>query len=155
MGTHNLSQHVHRIGYHFPSTVVAAVCSELGLYLTSAGKAVPFHTLGGLQKDTTASSEVDQITINTEARDAIRDLFPNIPDNDLNQIIKTAFQKVSALLVLESWNEWKRSQEPDICLSDIRVNERSAQHRNFLWLVEHSWPLWRTSAISTLITIAS
>ncbi|KAI2790433.1 hypothetical protein POX_d05946 [Penicillium oxalicum] len=93
MGTHNLSQHVHRIGYHFPSTVVAAVCSELGLYLTSAGKAVPFHTLGGLQKDTTASSEVDQITINTEARDAIRDLFPNIPDNDLNQIIKTAFQK--------------------------------------------------------------
>jgi hypothetical protein len=35
----------------------------------------------------------DQITINTEARDAIKDLFPNIPDNDLHQIIKTAFQK--------------------------------------------------------------
>ncbi|KAJ5880569.1 uncharacterized protein N7473_011622 [Penicillium subrubescens] len=93
MSTHNLSQHVHRIGYHFPSTVVAAACSELGLYLTSAGKAVPFHTLGALQENPPANSEVDQITINTEARDAIRDLFPNIPDNDINQIIKTAFQK--------------------------------------------------------------
>ncbi|KAF3385213.1 hypothetical protein F1880_002039 [Penicillium rolfsii] len=93
MGTHNLSQHVHRIGYHFPSTVVAAACSELGLYLTSSGKAVPFHTLGTLQENPAADSEVDQITINTEARDAIRDLFPNIPDNDINQIIKTAFQK--------------------------------------------------------------
>ncbi|KAF7714707.1 Uncharacterized protein PECH_007068 [Penicillium ucsense] len=93
MGTHNLSQHVHRIGYHFPSAVVAAVCSELGLYLTSAGKAVPFHSLGSLQKNSPEKTDVDQITINTEARDAIRDLFPNIPDNDLNQIIKTAFQK--------------------------------------------------------------
>lgn len=99
MGTHNLSQHVHRIGYHFPSTVVAAACSELGLYLTSAGKAVPFHTLGTLQANPPTNSEVDQITINTEARDAIRDLFPNIPDNDLNQIIKTAFQKVSPLRI--------------------------------------------------------
>ncbi|KAG0152752.1 hypothetical protein PDIDSM_2557 [Penicillium digitatum] len=66
---HNLSQHVHRIGYHFPSTVVAAVCSELGFYLTSTGKTV------------------------LKARDALKDLFPNIPDKDLNQIIKTAFQK--------------------------------------------------------------
>ncbi|GIJ84130.1 hypothetical protein Asppvi_002966 [Aspergillus pseudoviridinutans] len=40
-----------------------------------------------------ANSEASQITINTEARDVLRDLFPNIPDNDLNQIIKTAFQK--------------------------------------------------------------
>lgn len=95
VNTHDLSQHVHRIGYHFPSTVVATACSELGLYLTSAGKAVPFHTLGGLQSHPQAESEVSQITINTEARDAIKDLFPNIPEHDLYQIIKTAFQKVS------------------------------------------------------------
>ncbi|KAE8136152.1 hypothetical protein BDV38DRAFT_272218 [Aspergillus pseudotamarii] len=37
--------------------------------------------------------ESSQTTINTEARDVLKDLFPNIPDNDLNQIIKTAFQK--------------------------------------------------------------
>lgn len=34
----------------------------------------------------------DQVTINTEAKQIIKDLFPNIPDNDLFQIIKTAFQ---------------------------------------------------------------
>jgi hypothetical protein len=45
-------------------------------------------------KDEIAAQErKDQVTINTEARDTIKDLFPNIPDNDLNQIIKTAFQK--------------------------------------------------------------
>ncbi|KAJ5369607.1 hypothetical protein N7509_014219, partial [Penicillium cosmopolitanum] len=91
--THNLSLHVHRIGYHFPSTVVAAVCSELGLYLTSTGKAVPFHTMSSRETRPTADANKDQLTINTEARDAITDLFPNIPSNDLHQIIKTAFQK--------------------------------------------------------------
>lgn len=45
-------------------------------------------------------SELTQATINTEARDAIKDLFPNIPKKDLSQIIKTAFQKVGCRLVL-------------------------------------------------------
>ncbi|KAK4949645.1 hypothetical protein LTR10_011486 [Elasticomyces elasticus] len=36
--------------------------------------------------------EKDQVTINTEAKQTIKDLFPKIPDNDLFQIIKTAFQ---------------------------------------------------------------
>ncbi|KAJ6088293.1 hypothetical protein N7486_009554 [Penicillium sp. IBT 16267x] len=93
MHTHNLSQHVHRIGYHFPSTVVAAVCSELGLYLTSTGKAVSFHTLGTVDDRRPPDSEVSQEVINTEARDAIKDLFPNVPDKDLFRIIKTSFQK--------------------------------------------------------------
>ncbi|KAL2786187.1 hypothetical protein BJX66DRAFT_39290 [Aspergillus keveii] len=90
--THGLSQHVHRIGYHFPSAIVAAVCMDRGLYLTSTGKTVPFYSMGN---DTGAAetNSVSQITINTEARDVLKDLFPNIPDNDLNQIIKTAFQK--------------------------------------------------------------
>lgn len=91
--THNLSLHVHRIGYHFPSTVVAAVCSELNLYLTSTGKALPVHTLGSLETRPVTDADKSQLTINTEARDAITDLFPNIPLNDLHQIIKTAFQK--------------------------------------------------------------
>jgi hypothetical protein len=34
----------------------------------------------------------DQVTINTEAKQAIKDLFPKIPDNDLFRIIKHAFQ---------------------------------------------------------------
>ncbi|KAJ9193563.1 hypothetical protein DTO166G4_590 [Paecilomyces variotii] len=90
---HNLSQQVHRIGYHFPSAVVATVCMDLGLYLTSSGKVMPFQGITSHRSHMRAASEVSQTTINTEARDVIRDLFPNIPEKDLNQIIKTAFQK--------------------------------------------------------------
>ena len=78
--------------------MVAAVCSELGLYLTSTGKAVPFHTLGSLEHRPATDSEASQEVINTEARDTIKDLFPNIPDKDLFQIIKTSFQKVCPTL---------------------------------------------------------
>lgn len=94
MHTHNLSQHVHRIGYHFPSAVVATVCMDLGLQLTATGNVMPVHGIAAARESRHANSEASQITINTEARDVLRDLFPNIPDNDLNQIIKTAFQKV-------------------------------------------------------------
>ncbi|RAH45545.1 DUF2293 domain-containing protein [Aspergillus brunneoviolaceus CBS 621.78] len=93
MHTHNLSQHVHRIGYHFPSAVVATVCMDLGLHLTTAGKTMQFPTSAITKSRKRANSEASQTTINTEARDVIKDLFPSIPDNDLNQIIKTAFQK--------------------------------------------------------------
>jgi hypothetical protein len=91
---------VHRIGFHFPSFVVAQVCAYYGIVLTSAGTVLAedesqsFYPRSKHLKDQIAAQErKDQITINTEARDTIRDLFPNIPDNDLNQIIKTAFQK--------------------------------------------------------------
>ncbi|RAH81042.1 hypothetical protein BO86DRAFT_105523 [Aspergillus japonicus CBS 114.51] len=93
MHTHNLSQHVHRIGYHFPSAVVATVCMDLGLHLTTAGKTMQFQTSAITKARKRTNSEASQTTINTEARDVIKDLFPNIPDNDLNQIVKTAFQK--------------------------------------------------------------
>lgn len=92
--------------------MVAAACTELGLYLTSAGKAVPFHTLGALQSQPPSELEASQITINTEARDAIKDLFPNIPQDDLFQIIKTAFQKVSQFE--PSVQKQSRSQMPDL-----------------------------------------
>ena len=91
---------MHRIGFHFPSVVVAQVCAHYGIVLTSAGTVLvedesqSLHRCSKRLKEQAAVQEQkDQITINTEARDTIRDLFPNIPDNDLNQIIKTAFQK--------------------------------------------------------------
>lgn len=86
--------------------MVAAACLGLGLYLTSTGKAVPFHTLGTLEHHTTTDSEAPQEVINKEARDTIKDLFPNIPDNDLFQIIKTAFQKV-CLQEIPELRKWK------------------------------------------------
>jgi hypothetical protein len=67
---------------------------ELGLYLSENGNVMSFENFGTKTHRTEGDAEVSQITINTEARDVIRDLFPNIPDEDINQIIKTAFQKV-------------------------------------------------------------
>ncbi|PGH17033.1 hypothetical protein AJ79_01417 [Helicocarpus griseus UAMH5409] len=97
---HDLSQQVHRIGYHFPSVVVATICMEKGLFLSSTGKVVPYQAGSSSHFSTRAwgqekrtDSEQSQNTINAEARDAIKDLFPNIPTKDLNRIIKTAFQK--------------------------------------------------------------
>lgn len=55
---------------------------------------MPIYAMGRVDNNSRAASEVSQVTLNTDARDAMRDLFPNIPDQDLNQIIKTAFQKV-------------------------------------------------------------
>lgn len=79
---------------------MADKCMELGLYLSENGNVVPFERFG--TKPAAADGDVDdsQITINTEARDVIRDLFPEIPDDDMNQIIKTAFQKVYTFLKL-------------------------------------------------------
>ncbi len=76
------------------------MCAYYGIVLTSAGTVLAeeesesFHPRSKrLKEQIVAQERKDQVTINTEARDTIKDLFPNIPDNDLNQIIKTAFQK--------------------------------------------------------------
>ncbi|KAK7903371.1 hypothetical protein LTR67_001390 [Exophiala xenobiotica] len=95
---HELSREVHRIGFHFPTSVVAQVCAHYGIRLTTGGKVIDdtkddklfekVYQNGQRPKD----DPKDQITINTEAKQTIKDLFPKIPDNDLFQIIKTAFQ---------------------------------------------------------------
>lgn len=96
---HELSREVHRIGFHFPTSVVAQVCSHYGIRLTAGGKVIDDSKDDKLlfqsvyQNGQRPKEEPkDQITINTEAKQTIKDLFPKMPDNDLFQIIKTAFQ---------------------------------------------------------------
>ena len=90
---------MHRIGFHFPSVVVSQVCAHYGIVLSSAGTVLEedeypvYRRSQRLKEKDPSEARKDQITVNTEARDTIKDLFPNIPDNDMNQIIKTAFQK--------------------------------------------------------------
>src|SRR5271155_3516523 len=95
---HDLSKEVHRIGFHFPSVVVDQVCAHYGITLSSAGTLIKEDEVQSFRQryrkgKKSKEKPKDQITVNTEARDAIKDLFPNIPDNDMHQIIKTAFQK--------------------------------------------------------------
>ena len=89
---------MHRIGFHFPTTVVDEVCAHYGIMLSAAGTLIKEEDIQSFQQRRSGKNRrpddlKDQVTINTEARDAIKDLFPNIPDNDVHQIIKTAFQK--------------------------------------------------------------
>ncbi|EXJ77568.1 hypothetical protein A1O3_09795 [Capronia epimyces CBS 606.96] len=97
---HELSREVHRVGFHFPTSVVAQVCAHYGIRLTSGGKVIDetkddklFMQVYQNPGHRPVEGEKDQVTINTEAKQTIKDLFPNIPDKDLFQIIKTAFQK--------------------------------------------------------------
>ncbi|KAK5947077.1 hypothetical protein PMZ80_001223 [Knufia obscura] len=96
---HELSREVHRIGYHIPTEVVSQVCSHYGIRVDSSGRLIGEQESEKLFMKISQKGEVvlnenirDQVTINTEAKEIIRDLFPKIPDNDLFQIIKTAFQ---------------------------------------------------------------
>ena len=107
----NLSHEVHRVGYHFPSIVVDKACTSLGVTLRS-GQVVYNDRRSPVQqvpkpnsktkkrknpigkRNISPQSGVSQATIDTEAREAIRDLFPNIPENDLYDIIRQAFSKV-------------------------------------------------------------
>ena len=89
---------MHRIGFHFPTTVVDEVCAHYGISLSTSGTLIKEEDRESFRQRRQGRNQrpddvKDQVTINTEARDAIKDLFPNIPDNDLHQIIKTAFQK--------------------------------------------------------------
>ena len=82
---------------------------DLGVSLTSSGHVRydpddPYgqvfnrtNSNGNTGRGKQQETDVPQIALNTEARDTIRDLFPNIPEKDLREIITTSFQKVSIL----------------------------------------------------------
>lgn len=79
--------------------MVSQVCSHYGIRLDGSGRLIGEQDSEKLFMKISQKGQVvlnenirDQVTINTEAKEIIRDLFPKIPDNDLFQIIKTAFQ---------------------------------------------------------------
>ena len=91
---------MHRVGYHFPTEVVSLVCAQYGIRLDNRGRVIKEH---GQNDDNFMRLQIngevilnekirDQVDINTEAKEIITDLFPRIPDKDMFQIIKTAFQ---------------------------------------------------------------
>lgn len=113
--TNSLSEQVGRLGYHFPSTVVEQACQLLGLTMAKSGnvhydeeqlqlptrrskrRTQQAQTRGkqnSKPRAASAGSEMDQSEIDARASFAIRDLFPKIPDQDVQHIIAQAFQKV-------------------------------------------------------------
>ena len=116
-----MSREVHRIGYHFPSIVVDQACMTLGVTLTASGRVMQSNfafiddqpadqrqvgrgvskkKLKGKKRNASPSFDMtlSQAIIDTQAREAIKDLFPKVPPNDLHTIIGRAFQKVRKML---------------------------------------------------------
>lgn len=66
-------------------------------------------------RDNSINTDISQATLDTQAREAIKDLFPRIPDKDVHEIICRAFQKV-----------WNYSTFEVKALSSL--GERSSRH---------------------------
>lgn len=100
------------MGYHFPTIVVDKACRTLGVTLTETGRVVQ-SSLAFLDDETRVQHQItkkkrakrvnkdppfdltlSQAIIDTHAREAIKDLFPKIPQADLHEIVARAFQKV-------------------------------------------------------------
>lgn len=98
-----IAHHVHRIGHHFPNEVVDQACDWLGYSyrggtyqknldgiatsrlarsLATHGSRMGLHGRPGTVQETSQ-----------QIRAAIRDLFPKIPDEDLEAIVKHAFRE--------------------------------------------------------------
>ncbi|KAL8734948.1 MAG: hypothetical protein Q9181_003016 [Wetmoreana brouardii] len=112
--TSSLGEQVGRVGYHFPSGVVEQSCQLLGVTMARSGNV--YHEPGPSHRHTAHSrrstrtrqaqrnqnsrtraasvgSEMDQHELDTRAAFAIRDLFPKIPEADIQNIVAQAFQK--------------------------------------------------------------
>ena len=102
-----------RVGHHFANSVLARVCDELGIWIDPYGRICDSrNTNGALASGTNSLTHVQlrgpnfeketrrdnglisQYQFNEEARNAITDLFPKIPEPDLSDIIYRAFQMV-------------------------------------------------------------
>ena len=109
-----LSHEVHRVGYHFPSAVVEKACTSLSVTLSSSGRVIykqgavsvyaPVPSKkkkskkkkkkGSVLQQAFPQIEASQAEIDTEATQAIRDLFPKIPEENLLAVVQLAFKKV-------------------------------------------------------------
>ena len=103
-----IADQMHRIGYHFPSSIVARACTSLGIDLTRDGRVLhnqrnwevtarPKPRSRKWQKllaENASKPGLSQAAIDTQAREAIKDLFPKIPQKDLHDIVTHAFELV-------------------------------------------------------------
>lgn len=99
----NISHHIHRIGHHFDNHVVDQACNRLGLLsrgrtyaragATTQQSAFAQRLARHGKRLKVLGKNVSSQQRNQQVRETIRDLFPRIPDGDLEAIIDRAFQE--------------------------------------------------------------
>lgn len=101
-----VSNHTHRVGYHFPSNVVVDACYELNFeYDKEEGLFLPRPALRPSPQRSPGLMHYSSVEAGSEAIDetetyedrvaAIRENFPNIPDADVRSIMEHTFKEVS------------------------------------------------------------
>jgi len=97
-----LSHHVHRIGYHFLSEVVEEACATLG-YHAYKNSFISTEELKQRQHDSIVSKAFAKHGLNydcvkgneetpEQVRAAIKEMFPKIPQHDLDEIVTRAWE---------------------------------------------------------------
>jgi hypothetical protein len=103
-----LSHHVHRVGHHFPLTVITLACSKFGYVYDDKRslrkeKARDRDNWIAQQVENYSSRQLPRGGLTTEkgtrdhTRGAVREMFPKIPEADLSAIINHAFEEVFSL----------------------------------------------------------
>jgi hypothetical protein len=102
-----LSHHVHRVGHHFPLEIVNLACSKFNyVYDEAQGlrKQEPREAQNWIARGVEAYSSRQLLhgrpktksETKEDTRGAIREMFPKIPEADLDSIINHAFEEVFA-----------------------------------------------------------
>ena len=109
-----MAHETHRSGYHFPIEIVDFAAKTLNVTLDDTGRIDKDRldpvvgnpnrvVLTKKQRDKhpdleDSQKELTQAEIDTQAREAISDLFPKLPEQDLRDIVARAFEKVRQCL---------------------------------------------------------
>ncbi|KAK4543718.1 hypothetical protein LTR36_005363 [Oleoguttula mirabilis] len=100
-----VSHHIHRIGYHFKADVVEEACEQLGYTLHKGHYVKEADLLEQHQKSAMAQTlrrfGIDPFVINKrgqsdtldQVRMFIKELFPKMPAQDLNEIVRHAWEE--------------------------------------------------------------
>lgn len=98
-----VSHHIHRVGYHFRSDIVDEACEELG-YIYHHGRFIKEAALQAQRQQSRMAQIMAKhgVPFNETIEETpeqvgavIKELFPRIPDDDLNQILQHAWEKGS------------------------------------------------------------
>lgn len=98
-----VSHHIHRVGYHFRAEVVEEACHELGYVVTRKGF-VKESQLEAQRERSKMAQALAKFGLHFDAEKetdlqvmaAVKELFPKMPEEDLTEVLRHAWEKGAA-----------------------------------------------------------
>ena len=85
-----ITRNIYRFGWHFPNDIVSAVVQHLQLI-------TPEQIYASRNPLALRNKAGPDILTDYNIADLVKDLFPNIPDEDLDHVVRHAFKSVLVL----------------------------------------------------------